>query len=126
MPIIPITKVNEGSSSQITFKLVSTAGTGIAVSNIATALATLRLKRTGAIINSRENVDVKSSFDGSGNFSYILNKNDNDVIDANLYLDKDGTETHVFHLDITVDSGSNKLFLNEEIWLQIVSLTQVT
>lgn len=117
--------VNEGSSCRLTFKLVDLDGIGISVANITTATFSLKNKRTGTVINSRTDVDIKSNFDSGGNFSFILNNLDNDIVDHNIYLDKDGSETHIACFDILAVSGSNNLYLKEEIWVKVISLEKV-
>ena len=125
MPIKFTQTVNEGSSCRLQFQLVDFDGTGISSSNITTATFTLRNQKGGAIINERNSVDVKSDFDTSGNFSRILNNLDNDIQDANLYLDKDNYEVHVAIFEIVATSGGNEVHLTEEIWIKVVSLEKL-
>ena len=105
--------------------MVDFDGTGISNTNITTATFTLRNQKDGAIINSRDTVDVKSDFNTSGNFTYVLNNLDNDIQDANLYLDKNNYEVHVMVFEILATSGGNNVYLSEEIWIKIISLEKL-
>lgn len=112
-------KVNEGSSCRISFTLQDYDGTAIADTNISAATFTLKNKDDGVVINSRSAVDVKSYFNGSGEFSMLLNATDNAIQET---ASTKAHETHVASFSITATVATAAFTLKEEIWINVVRL----
>jgi len=121
MPEKPETRVNENSSCRLTFTLQDFDGTAVPSTNITTATMTLKNQDDGATINNREDVDVSSYFDTSGDFSMILSGADNPIVASSNVI-----ETHVATFTIDATAGSDSFDLVEEIWIQVNNLKQTS
>lgn len=116
------TTVNEGSSCQLEFQLVDFDDIGVTSTNIDTAAMTLYDKNGGTIINSRQDVNVKSYFTGAGQFSMLLDPADNPIVNAS-------TSPHELHhalFTIEVSQGEDTITLTEELVIKVLNLKFVT
>lgn len=117
--------IKQGSNSIVGFSagdLKDVNGTTVTSDLIESATLTLSDLQTQAVINGRQDVDVKTYLDSEGNFSFELLPADNVVVseDSNVRF-----EYHVVTLkfvSIAPDSRS----LNFEIWIVVQNLRQVT
>lgn len=127
MPLkIDTTSVNEGSTCKIEFTLEDYNGVAISVANISTAVFTLIDRRTGEVINSRTDVDVKSYFNTLGEFSYTLTADDNVIYNRNRKRKPEPFEEHIFCITITAVVSSESISLKENITIKVADLTYKT
>jgi len=125
VPVKPKQKVNENSSCKLEFQLVDWDGvTGIPNTSIDQCLFTLKDQLSGTVINSNSATALAplTVFDVSGNFSYVLSSADNAIQNEDRWLDNDYEEVHVATFDITATSGSDTVYLTEEIWVIVINL----
>lgn len=121
MPLKINSPVNQDSTCKLEFQLVDFDGVGIGASNITTATMSLYDRDSGAIINSRTNVNVKPFFDGSGNFSFTLTNLDNVLVNENSR----GPEVHLAIFTITCTVGAEAVVLKETIEILVNNLILV-
>lgn len=110
-------KVKEGNSCILRLVL-DDEGDPIPDTAITSARLTLLDATTGDVINNRDYVDVASSIDGSGVFTFNLTSDDN-------VMWNDGTqaeELHVVVFEATALSGVNDLSVREEIGIIVQNL----
>lgn len=117
MPITFTTQVNEDSSCRVTFQLTDLDGTGVANTDITTAVMSLKDKNSSDTINSHATTSVTSSFDGSGNFSYVFDGDDNPIIDTSL-----NSEIHIATITIDATVSGTQLDLVESFWIEVKNL----
>lgn len=107
-------QINAGDTCSVVLRLKS-SGTQLALADIATLRFTLRDVRTGGVINSRTNQDVKNVNDvvvtADGTVTWSVRPEDTIVVDARLK-----TETHRLLVVCTyaggVGSGEIDLVIN--------------
>jgi len=114
--------VNEGSSCYLETQLVDGDDIGVTSTSIATALMTLKDKRTGTVIHEQEDTDVKAYFTGAGQFSMLLDPLDNPIVTA----DADPHELHHALITVTVTQGEDTITLNEELVIKVLNLQFVS
>jgi len=113
------TIANENSSCRLSFQLTDFDGTGVAVT---TATMTLKDYASGDIINERENIDVSSYFDDSGNFEMTFSGDDNPIIDS---ASNPKYELHLAIFTITVVSGEVTYDFSESVMIKVENLKYV-
>jgi hypothetical protein len=111
---------NQGSSFPLK-SVVTDPETGETINkaNILTFTFSLKDHITEAIINSREDVDVRPFVDEDGNFNMTIFGNDNIIISTNDSLDY---ETHVAVFKLVVNSDIGTLTHNHEIGFRVKRL----
>ena len=126
MPLRITKTVNEGNSCQLTFQVTDYSGiTGIPGGSMSTATYTLKDKKTGIVINSRQDADVKSSFDINGNFSYALTGADNVIVNDQFRKKEGDIEEHLFVLSVTASVNAQTISLVESITIQVVNVKSI-
>jgi len=96
--------------------------TPVPVSSVDTATLTLYHNDTGAIINSRDDVDVKSKLDANGKFSMILDADDNVMIATGDNVD---SEVHSALITITATGAEGAIVFKREFWMTILNQQRV-
>ncbi|MCK9568902.1 hypothetical protein M0R72_08175 [Candidatus Pacearchaeota archaeon] len=121
MPLEVITPINEGATATLEFVFKDGDGTAIPVANIATARMTLSIYGTSQVINDRTWVDVRSYFNGSGEFAFQLEPADNQFFSTGAGVE---FEYHLATFEI-VTTGANPITYPEEIKLKITNLQMI-
>ena len=110
---------NEESSFRLKFDITDDDGTKITTVNSMTM--TIKDRRTGKVINSRDAIDV-SAYETAGSFNFLLTADDNPIYsEAGTMLSDTTEETHIITFVITAVSGSDTLQLTENVWLQVIN-----
>lgn len=95
----------EGKTAKITAVIEDEDGTGIDVANLGTVTLTLFNDRSKAIINSRNQTDIKNAgpgtIDSSGNLTLTLTADDMAILVAS-----NDAERHVAFIEWTYSSGT--------------------
>lgn len=97
--------------------------TPVSVDNITTATMTLKVHDSGAVINSREDVDVKGSIDTGGIFSHLLTDEDNQIQAQDERLKE---EKHVAIITIVATGATHNIQFKREFWINVVNQQHVT
>jgi len=114
----------KGSSSKIKFKFKDFDDNPIALASIVSCKMTIRDQLTNGIINNRDQEEVRLQFDGTtGNFAMVLDAADNIIVSTDSKTDE---EVHQIIFEITVDSAGDTLTYNEECWLKVRNIPNVT
>jgi hypothetical protein len=108
--------IPERTTQKLTFTLKDEAGAAIPGSSLTTCTLTLYDLATGTIINSRDDVDVKSNVDSAGLFSFTFALADMAIQDSTLAV-----ETHVVLIEWTYASGAKRGSYEAELTVRNVS-----
>ena len=100
----------ERTTRQITATVTDENDAGIDVAALTTIVMTLYDKKTGSIINSRQDQDIKNAnnvtIDSSGNLTWIVQPDDNIIVGSALPPTK--LEHHVALIEWTWSGGSKE------------------
>jgi hypothetical protein len=123
IPIEVSGDVPQGNTCLLYFILYDYDGTTpVSVDNIITATMTLYDHSSGAVINSRTNVNVKGSFNQTGIFSHLLTADDNQIQAQNEKLTY---EKHVAVLTVAATGATDAITFKREFWITIINQQHV-
>lgn len=126
MPLKVTQTVNEGTSAQITFTITDYNDTPIPGGSIDTATWGLTNKSGLEVINSRTDVDFKSSITAGGVATINLSAADNPIVDSRIRNKRDATEEHLLTLSITATVSGTPIALKESILITVKNLRAIT
>ena len=113
----------EGKTAKITAVIEDEDGNGIDVANLGTVTLTLFNDRSRAIINSRNQADIKNTgggtIDSSGNLTLVLSAADMAILNAS-----NDAERHVAFIEWTYSSGTKDG--GHEIAFTVTNLAKVS
>ena len=96
--------------------------TPVSVDNITTATMTLYNHNDDAVINSREDVNVKGSFNQTGIFSHLLTADDNQIQAQNEKLT---FETHIAVITIIATGAIAAIHFEREFKINVINQQHV-
>lgn len=96
--------------------------TPVSVDAITTATLTLRDHVSKAIINNREDVDVKPNFDTEGHFEFLLDAADNPMVTPGEKLDH---EYHYATIKLVAAGQTHAIILERDFRIKIINQEHV-
>ena len=123
IPIEVSGDVPQGNSCLLYFEIKDyDHTTAVSVLNIVTATMSLYNHDTGSVINSREDVDVKSSINTNGIFSHLLTGDDNQIQATGERIKH---EKHIAVVKFTATGPTDNIEFEREFWIKVINQQHV-